>query len=428
MSSALSIDPAHLAQQYTQIERAAKDQSLQRKHNLFSSQIKAFNNLKSSLSDFLTKLENFQSDNSLLANQATSSNTALAVTADSNAVPGSYDIFVEQLAQAQQLAMTFDPDAPLATDGQLDIDVAGTTFSVDLATLGAGATVKELASAINNHADNSGVRATLMRSGTDTFLVLTSEESGLANQINLNFTAGADPAGADMSNALAGMQELTQAQDAIVKMGANSSVTITSSSNKMEGVIEGVTLDLKQAQSAGDSAIRVEVGQDNDATKENIQGFVDQYNAILASIDKDQSLKDDSLAKSMERQLRGAFQGTFEGKTLYSVGLEFDRFGKLKIDSGRLEKALADNPQQFTEMLTGPNGVMAKLETAIDPYASNFGIVSKKTQTLQASLDLVIDKQKRHDYSMDMTYKRYLSQFTQMQVTIAQLESSMGQF
>ncbi|MBN7827947.1 flagellar cap protein FliD N-terminal domain-containing protein, partial [Bowmanella dokdonensis] len=116
------------------------------------------------LSDFLTKLENFQSDNSLLANQATSSNTALAVTADSNAVPGSYDIFVEQLAQAQQLAMTFDPDAPLATDGQLDIDVAGTTFSVDLATLGAGATVKELASAINNHADNSGVRATLMRS------------------------------------------------------------------------------------------------------------------------------------------------------------------------------------------------------------------------------------------------------------------------
>jgi len=55
-------------------------------------------------------------------------------------------------------------------------------------------------------------------------------------------------------------------------------------------------------------------------------------------------------------------------------------------------------------------------------------MMSEKQKTVQASLDMVADKQKRHDYSMDLTYKRYLSQFTQMQVTMAQLESSMGNF
>ena len=197
-SSYLSIDPATLASQYTQIDRAVKDASLEKKYNLYSSQISAFSSLKTTMSDFVSSIEDARESDGVLANQSSSDNeSALSITADSDAVAGTYDIFVEQLAQSHQVALSFDPSATLATDGEFSIDLAGEEFAVDLSTLPAGATLTDLASAINTHVDNSGVTATVMRSGTETFLVLTSEESGAANQVTVDFIPGTDPAGAN---------------------------------------------------------------------------------------------------------------------------------------------------------------------------------------------------------------------------------------
>ena len=431
MSSFLSIDPQYLASQYTQIERAGTDKLLSAKSNQFSAQLNAIKKLQTALKDFSTQLKDFRSsaDSSLLANTASSSSeSTLSVKAGSTAVAGSYDVFVEQLAQNHQLALSFDPAATLATDGEFSIDLAGNSFSVDLAGLPANATVTELAAAINNHVDNPGVSATLMRSGTETFLVISSDDSGAANQLSLNFTAGTDPAGADISTALAGQQELKKAQDAIVRLGSDSAISVTSASNSLSGVIEGVTIDLLKVQTAGDSPVSIKVGQDNEAISGKLQQFVDGVNGIIGSINKDSNLNSDSMARSIQNQLRSAFQGTFEGSTLYSVGLEFDRNGKLNINSKRFEQALAADPAKLDAMLSSDTGVLAKLETSLEPYSKNFGLLNDKTKTLQASLDLVTEKQKRHDYSMELTYKRYLGQFTQMQVTIAQLESSLGQF
>ena len=237
-----------------------------------------------------------------------------------------------------------------------------------------------------------------------------------------------DAAGADITAALAAKQELKTAQDAIVRLGSDTAISVTSASNSLSGVIEGVTIDLLKVQTAGDSPVSVKVGQDDEAIKKNLQSFIDGYNNIVGSISKDTNLKNDSMARSVQNQFRAVFQGTFEGSTLYSVGIEFDRNGVLSINDKRFEQALAEDPAKLEAMLSGDNGMLAKLETTIEPYSKNFGLLGDKQKTIQASLDLVTEKQKRHDYSMELTYKRYLSQFTQMQVTIAQLESSMSQF
>ncbi|WP_404338620.1 flagellar filament capping protein FliD [Pseudoalteromonas mariniglutinosa] len=428
--SALGIDPANLASQYTQIERQAKDQSLNTKYNAFNNQIKAFNTLKTSLGDFFDDLKNSQkSDSSLLSNSATASNdTALSLSASGDAVTGEYDMFVEQLAQSHQLALSFDPANPLTTDGELNIDLAGSSFSVDFASLGADANLKDLANAINGHTDNSGVKATVMRSGAETFLVVTSEESGAANTISMNFTPGADANGADVTAAIAGQQELTSAQDAIVQLGANSNLTVTSASNTLKDVIDGVTVNLTQAQELGDAPVHISVASDQETSKENIQGFVDKFNTLIGSIEDNDSLKRDVMAKGLARSLRNDFQGQFEGQTLFSVGIEFDRNGNLKIDNDKLEQAMSTDPEQLTAMLTGENGLMAKLEQRVEPFTKSYGLINDKKNSLQQSLDMVVDKQQRHEYSMEQVYNRYLSQFTQMQRTIAQLESSMGQF
>tara|TARA_Y100000782_G_scaffold115466_1_gene158855 strand:- start:8316 stop:9608 length:1293 start_codon:yes stop_codon:yes gene_type:complete len=430
MTSALSIDPANLASQYTQIERQAKDQILSTQYAKYNNQIKAFTQLKNDLSDFFDALEDYQDpDTGLLTNTASvSSETNMNVTASADAVSGDYDIFVEQLAQAHQIALSFDPSQPLSTDGELAVSLGTDSFSVDLAGLPAGATLTDLASAINNHADNSGVKATLMRSGSETFLVLTSEESGAANTVSTTFTPSADANGANISNAIASQQELTSAQDAIVKLGANSNITVTSTSNQLDNVIDGVSINLTQAQQAGETPIKVSVAQDNEKSVENIQQFVDKFNTLLSSINNNDALKRDVMASGIGRSLRNDFQGEFAGKTLFSIGIEFDRYGKLSIDKGKLEDAIATQPEQLTHMLTGADGLMAKLEQRVEPYTKSYGLINDKKNTLQASLNLVTDKQQRHEYSMEQVYNRYLSQFTQMQITISKLESSMGQF
>lgn len=430
MSAALGINPGQLASQYTQIERASKDQLLNSKSSDFTNKIKAFDGLKSKLSSFFDDLKaNLKDTSSLFANTVTASDaSSLTVTANGTAASGEYDVFVEQLAQAHQVALSFDPAKALPIDGELSIDLAGSAFSVDFASLGADASLTDVANAINSHVDNSGVKASVVRSGTETFLTLTSAESGAANQVGVSFSAGADVNGSNITNAITNKQDLTLAQDAIVKLGTNSALTITSSSNKLDTVIDGVTIDLTQAQPLGDQPIHISISQDQESSKENIQKFIDAFNRLTNSITSNESLKRDSLSAGLARSLRNDFQGTFEGKTLFSVGIEFDRTGNLKIDSKKLEEAMATNPEQLTSMLTGENGLMAKLEARVEPYTKSYGLMTDKKNTLQSSLDIVVRQQKDHEVSMEQVYQRYLSQFTQMQQTIAQLESTMGQF
>lgn len=424
-----NIDPASLAQQYTQIDRASKDNVLKAQQNRFSSLLSSYKKLETSLSSMQDLLKSFTKDKELLANTAsTSLDTVLGATVGGDAVAGDYEIFVQQLAQNHQMSLTFNSTDTLPTDGQFQLTVAGESFSVDLSTLSPTAGLTGLASAINKAADNSGVQATVMRSGAQSYLVLTSKESGAANAISMNFVPGADASGADITAAVAGATQLKAAQDAIVKVGAENAITVTSASNKLENVIAGVTIDLKKAQLGTDQPVQIKVEQDPKAVEDKLKKFVDGYNALVKQISSDSSLNSDTMARSISNQMRQSFQKLYEGTPLSAVGVEFDRNGVLSIDSKKLEKALADNPTKIEAMLVGDAGLFSGLQTSLEPFTKRTGMMKSKQQTIQASLDMVTEKQKRHDYSMDMVYKRYVAQFTQMQVTMAQLESSMSQF
>jgi flagellar hook-associated protein 2 len=424
-----SIDPAYLAQQYTQIERSSKDEVLKAQQSRFTTLLSSYQKLETSLGSMRDLLESFTKDKELLSNTATSSaDTLVAVTASSEAVAGNYEIFVQQLAQKHQMSLAFNSTDTLPANGQFEFTVAGDAFTVDLSALPASAGLTDLASAINNAADNSGVQATVMRSGAQSYLVLTSKESGAAKAISMNFVPGADTSGANIGAAVAGATELKAAQDAIVKVGAQNPITLTSDSNTLKDVIAGVTLDLKKAQAASDQPVQISVQQDPKAVEDKLKKFVDNYNALVKQINSDSSLKSDSMARSISSQMRQSFQKLYQGSTLSSIGVEFDRNGILSVNSEKMTKALADNPAKVEQMLVADNSLFSGLQDSLEPYTKRFGLMKDKQQTLQASLDMVTEKQKRHDYSMDLVYKRYLSQFTQMQVTIAQLESSMSQF
>ncbi|WP_306520047.1 flagellar filament capping protein FliD [Rheinheimera sp.] len=424
-----SIDPAYLAQQYTQIERAGKDGVLKAQQNRFTTLLASYKKLETSLGSMRDLLTGFTTNNELLSNTATTSvDTVLGVTAGSTAVAGNYEIFVQQLAQNHQLSLAFNSADLLPTDGQFELTVAGDSFAVDLSTLDAGSDISDLATAINNAADNSGVQATVMRSGAQSYLLLTSKDSGAANTISLNFVPGVDNSGADITAAVAGATELKTAQDAIIKVGAQNPITVTSASNSLTDVIDGVTLDLKQAQALADQPVKISIQQDPKAVEEKLKKFVDNYNALVKQISSDDGLNTDSMARSISNQMRQSFQQLYDGTPLTSIGIKFDKNGVLSIDSAKMQQALADDPAKIEKMLVSDTGFFSGMQDRLEPYTQRFGLMTDKQKTLQASLDLVTKNQKRHDYSMDLVYKRYLAQFTQMQVTIAQLESSMSNF
>lgn len=429
MSSYLSIDPAYLAKQYTQVEKAPKEAQLNHKSKIYNDKLRSIKSLKSQLTSFHTKVEQFQKESLLVNSSKSSQESVVTISSDGNAVTGRYQVFVEQLAQSHQIALPFNDADALPTDGAIELEVAGEKFSLDLASLPADAKLSDLAQAINNHADNKGVNATVMRQGKTTYLMLSSKESGLKNSISLKHVAGAASSeNTNFATAVGAIKTLTQAKDAKFRLGSNSALTLTNSSNTITDVIDGVTLELKKAQGRKDSPVQLEVSSDKAATKEKIQSFVDEVNSMVSLISDNDTLSRDSTARGIKNQIRATFQGKYAGSTLYNMGLEFDRNGQLQINSTRLEKSLTESPQKLAQMFSAEDGLLDKIETTIKPYKGSLGLLQDKQKTIQSSLDLIAKKRERLNISMDMVYKRYLSQFTHMQVTIAQLESSMNSF
>src|SRR5690606_12030384 len=92
-------------------------------------------------------------------------------------------------------------------------------------------TLAEVAAAINAATDNTGVKATLVRSNGNVSLVLANEKTGEANEISLATTGVA--AGA-FATAVGGARELSAAKDAKVRLGGESGMLLTNSTNTFD--------------------------------------------------------------------------------------------------------------------------------------------------------------------------------------------------
>ncbi|KJQ88422.1 flagellar hook-associated protein, partial [Vibrio sp. S512-13] len=109
---------------------------------------------------------------------------------------GSYQIFVEKVATSHHVSTgmpaTLEATTEDPTTGNLEINDNGKTMTIDISTVdtdGDGvATVSDLTKAINNNSDNPGENATLVSSNGQTHFMLSSTETGVANQITESAT------------------------------------------------------------------------------------------------------------------------------------------------------------------------------------------------------------------------------------------------
>ncbi len=442
-----SLDPITMATQLATYDVQSFQTRYSTQTNKYQSQLDALQKVESALREFRTAVGAMNgSTSSIIKNSATlSADGFFSASANANALSGSYQVFVEQVATAHQMSATLpttlDSTTEIPLTGTMEFTVNGNTMTLDLSTVdsdGDGtATMADLANAINSDTNNPGVNATLVRSNGQTHFMLSSEETGVANSINVTASGTGQAWFEDGFNTF---NDITTPQDAIIWLGAkDTGLQLTQSSNTFSNVIDGVDMTVTKAQSATDSALTLDIGPDAEATKEQVTKFIDAYNALMSTIDKYSKVDSDSetrpvlasdpTLRSIESQLNALVRREFGGLRMAEAGIEISRDGTMKLDAEKFEQAQLNNSTALEEMFNGDGNLLDSIDTLVEPYLQfSSGLFKSRKDAIQQSIERISDKQVVLDRKYDMAYDRYLKQFTQMNTIMRQMEQTMSMF
>ncbi|MGK5022391.1 flagellar filament capping protein FliD [Janthinobacterium sp. LB2P10] len=418
----------------------------------------ALGNLKSAISTFQSAMSVMTGNKSVLKQAATFSNTAYgSATAGIKAAPGSYAFFVEQLASASQTSygglsstipasggsMTLrigDPSAAITADNAFNIDLTAANKDGD-----AFLTPQEIAAAINGDSKNNArVTASVINVGNQAQLVLTSNLTGIANAVSITTASVTNPA---LQTALqSDVKTLVAPKDAVVWLGAQGTGTkIEQASNTFTNVPD-VKMTFSKAMTTGESPLTVTVGSDSAGTIANVQAFVDAYNKLKNVIDGLASpgnpekniaagiFAHDSGLNALRSSMGDALRLNVDGVSLVAYGITAQRDGSISLNTAKLTAKLADNPAGLDKLfgnnsLSAPTGVLGGLDKMLNQWSNvtKGQIVQRQAATdkLQKSLT---KSGERITAQYDTAYKRFLDQFSRLQVLQEQMTRNSNMF
>lgn len=421
-----------MATQLAQFEVQGQLTKTNRNQATYKAQLSAVTSLDSALKTFKSAASALKSTGSnMLVNSATFSQEGYATaTVGSSAVAGSYDFFVEQLASKSQTALEGLQNESLGS-GSLTLGQGSKSFTIDLSTT---ATLDELATAINDASDNSGVKATLVRSNGQVNLVLSSEKSGADQAVSISASGNAA-----VQAAVGSKRELSVAKDAIVRLGGEDGIELRNASNTFDNVIDGVSLTFNKVQKSGDAPISIDIAQDKKATKDKAQSFIAAFNTLMSSFDTLTSsggeggtrgaLASDSSVRAIESMLNEVVRTSFGGASLIDFGISADRNGKLTLDNDRFDSAVAANPEGFEKLFTDKGNLLETLDKNLAVYTSSAGgVMANRKEALNSQLRRVDQQFDNIQKQYDNYYSRYLRQYTSLMQTQASMEQTAGMF
>jgi len=431
MADFSSIDPQTLAQQLATYDIASLQNQLKTKTTTMDAQKKALDALKTALTDFRTAMSGLNKTNEgMLKNLVSMNREGIAnVTANSNALKGTYNIDVKALASAHQIGFSQMSDEAIKNaSGTMDITLGtgadAETITVDLTDM---ESLSDLTKAINGNEDNPGVTASLIRTDGEVTLMLSSDESGAKNTISVT-----SPNGLDLSKP----QTISEAADSVIKMGE---MTFTNSSNTLDKLIDGVTIELTSVTEEN-KPLTISVGTDSAGTKEQLQTFVDAYNTLQDTLSKltksgngdDESrgaFAGDATMSSLDRELNDVMRQVFGEKRMSDFGITADREGKLQIDSKKLDDAIKADPQKLNDLFNGKEGMLSAMDKSLDRYLnSTNGLLKGRQDVLTRQQNDIDTKTEAMNTRYESSYNRYLKQFTQLQKAMAQMNNTMSMF
>jgi flagellar hook-associated protein 2 len=323
-------------------------------------------------------------------------------------------------------------------------------------TFAATDTLKQISEKIN--AAKVGVTASIIRDGngsTPFKLNLGADGTGSAGRFIVD--SGAFDLGLSTTDAGSDSRVFFGSSD------ASQAVLITSSSNTLSGVVNGVNIDLKNTNA---NPVTLTVSRDSGSIESDVDNFIKSFNDLISRIDslskydketkKSGALLGDTTSQTLRQTLfstirQPAIGNSSRYNTLTSVGITVGSQGELKIDKAKFRAALADDPAAVEKLFTAktvkppsttdPNarpgkeeytelGAMGIIERAINRYSDSVeGTLTLRRKAMEAQVTQLNKQLSAWDVRLANKRSNLEAQFRAMESAIGQLQtqqSSLG--
>ena len=397
------LDTDSIVQGLLEIQQTQLDRLELRKQEIIQEQT-AFQTLETHIISFRSSASRLSRihDNVFEARSVSvSDENSLIAVADSDAVVGSYQLTVNSLAQAHQVASQgfADKDSEI-TQGTFSIRL-GSRPAVDITVDNTNDTLQGLADSIN--LAQTGVSASIIKDsslGASPYrLLLTSSETGADNAIVVDNNLAASSGGA-VQPQLDFANPVQAAANAQVTLGSGpGAIVVEDSDNQVDDVITGISLSLLQADAGKQVSVRV--ANDTTAAVEAVQDLVDGYNSLRKFVE-DQTryipetddaglLLGNRALQTIESRVQSALQNVVPGlnsqsNRLSTIGVSVTETGRLTFNSSKLESIL-------TGQEAGISAANVRSLFALDGSSSSQGVkfILGSTRTIGSENPIEVD-------------------------------------
>ena len=222
-------------------------------------------------------------------------------------------------------------------------------------------------------------------------------------------------------------------------------LAVVKSTNSIDDVIEGVTINLVSAQSADDIAanktVDITISQDKGTVSSNLKKFVDTYNKLVQTTNEltavvpvgegkapvtgpllgDTSIR--NLFTAMRKELV-QLGDSLDVQSLAELGITTQKDGKLSINSATLDTALAGKYDKVAEFLAGDEGLMSRLEAVVKPYLGSDGVLQQREKGLQTTISSIDKQREALNLRIEKVQARLYSQYNAMDMLVGRLQKT----
>jgi flagellar hook-associated protein 2 len=222
------------------------------------------------------------------------------------------------------------------------------------------------------------------------------------------------------------MAQTVAAQDASFTLNG---ILITKSSNAVTDAIQGVTLNLSKIGTSD-----VNVARDTAAASKAAEGFVDTYNALASKLksltaygSSAGALAGDGTLRMMQDQLRGILNTPATGgtlSTLSSVGIGFQADGTLKLDTTKLNTAMAADFSDVANLFSSASGFATRLDTWASAIVQPTGLIDQHTDNLNTTITSYNEQIRTLEVKMTALQKQYTKTYTDLNTMLMSMNST----
>jgi len=387
-----------------------------------------------------------------------SDDTAVSVTTGSSAAAGSYAVSVTQLAAAQSVASSaFATNASTVGEGTLRIELGkyntdnsvappAVTFAakaaataVDIAIGPGDNTLEKIRDRINTA--NAGVSASIVTDASGARLVMRGQ-NGEENAFRVLVTESGSAPGLSAlaySAATGGTSTMTRTQSAQNAQATINGLSVSSASNTMSNVVEGVTIKLNKVTTA---PATVNVDLDTASITKGVNEFISAYNSAVSTI-RVQTLYDEAsktagplqgnaTARGLLSQLRNLIGSNTGASSAFSrlsdVGIDINKDGTLAMKSTKFNDAMGKlgELQKFfggsSDTDASLNGIGTRVKNLSKQILdSTSGAIVNSTNGLNSTIKRNKDKIEDINDRAGLVEARLRAQYSALDTSIAKL-------